>query len=106
MDVENDVELNDFAFVGDDIETEEIRDPDNPDDVEFDDILPNDGDDEVDDFYADEHFQPIDQAQFELMSRNKRPDFRFQEKVLKSIFDKTYVTTIMELQFIFFPGRI
>ena len=44
MDVENDVDLNDFAFVGDDIETEEIRDPDYPDDVEFDDILRNDGD--------------------------------------------------------------
>ena len=80
MDVENDVDLQDFAFIGEDIETEEIRDPDNPDGlVEFDDIIPEQNDDEIDDFYTAEHFQPIDQEQFDHMSRNKRPDFPFQE---------------------------
>ena len=77
IDVEENVDLQDFAFVGEDIETEEIRDLDNPGAVEFDDILPNQFDDEIDDFYAAEHFQPIDQDQFDLMSRNKRPDFQF-----------------------------
>ena len=56
-DVENDVDLQDFAFIGEDIETEEIRDPDNPDGlVQFDDIIPEQNDDKIDDFYTAEHF--------------------------------------------------
>ena len=47
IDVEENVDLQDFAFVGEDIETEEIRDLDNPGAVEFDDILPNQFDDET-----------------------------------------------------------
>ena len=71
----------DFALVGEDIQHyEEI--------IETDDNLVFDFDEEIlienneeQDFYTNDHFEQIDQEQYEQISRTVRPDFPFQGRI-------------------------
>ena len=83
MEVESDDvdHTGDFALVGEDIlHDEEIIDTDDNHVFEFDEEILIDNDEEPD-FYTNDHFEQIDQEQYEQISRTVRPDFPFQGRI-------------------------